>query len=111
MYYSCVHVCMDYVEDANLVSCHTHAHKVVSHKWIGCLEAFLTKTDFRSESLVRKMFVDSGTMLLERLFLHRRVEHLISADVQAAFLNIWKVAHELVRHESNARVLAAWIDE
>ena len=117
-------------EHANLVSCRKHAHKVVSHKWIGCLEAFLLKIDFRSESLVRKMPVDSGTMqrridTLNRLtLLHREVDspiaiilatgrepsrfqiwkyyHLIRADMQAAFFNIWKVAHKLMRHESNA---------
>ena len=28
--------------------------------------------------------------------------HLIRADMQAAFFNIWQVAHLLMRHESNA---------
>ena len=76
------------------------------------------------------MPVDSGTMqrridTLNRLtLLHRQVDspialilatgrepsriqiwnyyHLIRADVQAAFFNIWQVAHKLMRHESNA---------
>ena len=111
-------------EHANLVSCRKHAHKVVSHKWIGCLEAFLLKIDFRSESLVRKMPVDLGAMQRHIDSLNLQISiaspiaiilatnrepsriliwkyyHLIRADMQAAFFNIWQLGRLFMRHES-----------
>ena len=88
--------------------------------WIGCLEAFLLKIDFRSESLVRKIPVDSGTMqqsstpehaVFSRLLLQRRVESpialILATGREPSRFQIWKYYY-LISADVQAALFIIW---